>query len=297
MMSPEMMIGGNACGADAGLAAVIVNFRTPELTRAAVQSVLSEPGVDEVIVVDNGSADGSAEFLERTFAANPVRIIRSDTNRGYGPGANIGVAETRAPLVLLMNSDATLVPGSLEPMRAELLGDDRLGVVAPAVYGPDGVTLQPRSYGRLPRRREVLFRAWSAKVGRSTPADRDPEWVSGVAMLLRRADFVRVGGFDERFTMYFEDLDLCLRLRTEGGLARRVPSAGVVHMGGRSWQVPSDQIRCFHESKLKYFEKVGAAALDLRCLRVLGRVRTTFARYKARRTEGMAAAPGPGARA
>ena len=69
-------------GADAGVAAVIVNFRTQELTRAAVQSVLSEPGVEEVVVVDNGSADGSAEFLERSFAADPVRVVRSDSNRG-----------------------------------------------------------------------------------------------------------------------------------------------------------------------------------------------------------------------
>lgn len=283
--------------ADAGVAVVILNYRTPELTGAAVQSVLSEPGVDEVIVVDNGSADGSAEFLEGTFAAERVRVVRSNTNRGYGQAANIGVAVARSPLVLLMNSDATLVPGSLEPLIAELLADARLGVVAPAVYGPDGVTLQSRSYGRLPRRREVLFRGWSAEAGRSTPIDRDPEWVSGVAMLLRRADFDGVGGFDERFTMYFEDLDLCLRLRQGGKLVRRVPSAGVVHMGGRSWQVPSDQVRCFHESKLRYFEKLGAAGMDLRCVRVLGRIRIALARRQARRTEARAAAPRPEARA
>ena len=209
----------------------------------------------------------------------------------------MGVAESRSPFVLLMNSDATLVPGSLEPLRRELLEDARLGVVAPAIYGPDGVTLQPRSYGRLPRRREVLFRGWSAKVGRSTPADRDPEWVSGVAMLLRRADFDGVGGFDERFTMYFEDLDLCLRLRNVGKLVRRVPSAAVVHMGGQSWQVQSDQVRCFHESKLRYFEKVGAAGMDLLCVRVLGGIRTAVARRHSRRTEGRAAAPRPEARA
>ena len=92
-------------------------------------------------------------------------------------------------------------------------------------------------------------------------------------MLVRRSDFTGVGGFDERFEMYFEDLDLCRRLRQRGKVARREASAAVVHIGGKSWQSRTDQRECFHESKLKYFESVGATPPELYYVRMMKLVR------------------------
>lgn len=259
-------------------AAVVVNYRTPELTREAVVSVLCEPEVDEVVVVDNASGDGSVKYLRRAFAGERVRVLDSDRNAGFGPGVNLGAATCTATLLLILNSDAVVVAGSVAHLARVLLEDDRVGVVAPAIYDADGVTLQRGSFGELPSRRQLLSNAWARPAGGRDGGDEAPGWVSGVAMLLRRADFVALGGFDERFEMYFEDLDLCRRLREMGGTVRREPSAAVVHRRGQSSTSRRDQRRRFHESRRRYFANLGASRLELRCASLAGLIRTSLIR-------------------
>ena len=261
------------------VAVVIVNYRTKELTQAAIASTLEEQEVAEVVVVDNASGDGSAAYLRQAFADDRIRVLESEANRGFGPAVNLGAAACQAPLLLILNSDATIAPGSLGVLTGALVADDEVGIVAPAVYGPDGRSLQPGAYGRLPTRRDVVLSSgWARKRADDPRYARAPGWVSGVAMLLRRADFVALGGFDEAFTMYLEDVDLCRRMHSLGKSVRREPSAAVVHLGGRSWRSPRDQRRRFHQSKLRYFEKVGAGRLELGCVRLAGAVRTGLAR-------------------
>jgi N-acetylglucosaminyl-diphospho-decaprenol L-rhamnosyltransferase len=258
---------------------VIVNYRTKELTRAAISSVLPEPEVDEVVVVDNGSGDGSAEYLRSAFAGEAVHVIESGTNRGFGPAVNLGVGAAHAPLLLILNSDATLRAGSLARLAQHLISDPAIGIVAPSVYEADGRTLQPGTYGRLPMRRDILLSSGWVRPRTDDPRyARTPEWVSGVAMLVRRADFLAVGGFDPAFTMYLEDVDLCRRLREAGLSIRREPAAVVVHEGGRSWQSTRDQRRRFHDSKLRYFENLGVTRIELQCVRLAGLVRTSLVR-------------------
>lgn len=256
------------------VAAIIVNYRTKGLTRAAAASVLVQPEVAEVVVVDNGSGDGSAGYLRDHLTDPRVKVVEAGHNRGFGQGVNLGAASSCAPLLLVLNSDATVMAGSVGLLVEALTADDGVGVVAPAIYAPDGRTLQPTAYGRLPRRGDILLGRWS----RSPSDETAPEWVSGVAMMVRRADFDGVGGFDQRFEMYFEDLDLCRRLRDGGKVARRQASATVVHIGGKSWQSRTDQRECFQRSKVTYFQKIGATPLELQYVRVVKRVRTGLAR-------------------
>lgn len=261
------------------IAAVIVNYRTKALTGAAARSVLADPDVAEVVIVDNGSEDDSAAYLRGALPDPRVRVVESGHNRGFGQGVNLGVANSLAPLLLILNSDATVTSGSLAKMKRALLADERVGVVAPAIYCPDGRNLQPGAYGRLPGRGDILLGRWSStNRGRPAADDVAPEWVSGVAMLLRRSDFAAVGGFDERFEMYFEDLDLCRRLRERGKEARREACAAVVHIGGKSWQSRTDQRQCFQQSKVTYFENLGATPLELQYVRLVKRVRTGLLR-------------------
>ncbi len=262
-----------------GVAVVVVSYRTKELTGHAVASVLPEPEVEEVVVVDNASGDGSVEHLRTSFDDPRVRVVASDHNRGFGPAVNLAAAECGAPLLFVLNSDAILLPGSLGRLVAVLEADGTVGVVAPAVYEPDGQTLQPRAYGRLPTRGDIILgNGWA----RARPDDARlataPGWVSGVAMLLRLADFLALGGFDESFPMYLEDVDLCRRLRETGKSVRREPSAAVLHHGGRSWQSGREQRARFHASKLRYYQKLGAGRLALGWVRLLGSVRTAVAR-------------------
>jgi GT2 family glycosyltransferase len=257
-------------------AVVIVNYRTRELTARAVASVLDEEDVREVVVVDNASGDGSVEHLRAAFGDGRVRVEAAGRNGGFGAGVNLGVAACASPLVLILNSDATVERGSVGLLVGALLADDGVGVLAPAVRLAGGAP-QPAAFGRLPRRWELLVpgrRRWTGGGGE----DLRPEWVSGVAMLLRTADFRSVGGFDERFEMYFEDLDLCRRLGDRGRTVARLPAATVVHAAGASWRSTRDQKRRFHRSKALYAEKLGASALELRIIDVAGRIRAALAR-------------------
>lgn len=242
------------------VAVVIVNYRTKELTVAAARSVLTEPEVAEVVVVDNGSNDGSADHLsDRLTGSSPaVSVVASARNLGFGQGCELGVRHSSAPVLFFVNSDATVAPGSVGVLRRALLDDPRSGVVAPLVFGPDGRTVQVDSYGVFPSLRTLLVRA-----NRRPSASLEPDWVSGVAMMLRRVDHNGVGGFDRDFAMYLEDVDLCRRLRAAGRGVRRVPGAAVTHLGGASRSSSAEQRRQYHLSQRLYFEKAGAGPLTL----------------------------------
>ena len=252
-------------------AVVIVNYRTGGLTAGAVESVLGEADVREVVVVDNASGDGSVEYLRGALADERVRMVAAGRNGGFGAGVNLGAAACRSPLLLILNSDATAEPGSVGLLVSALLADAGVGVVAPAVRLAGGGP-QPDAFGRLPGRWELLVPGRGRWTGSGDP--QRPEWVSGVAMLLRAADFRSVGGFDERFEMYFEDLDLCRRLREQGRSVARLPAATVVHAAGSSFRSARDQKRCFHRSKAVYARKLGASAVEVRIIDLLGRLRT-----------------------
>ena len=260
-----------------GTSVIIVNYRTMELTRDAVASVLPEPEVGEVVVVDNASGDGSASFLRAAFGDGRVRVVESETNVGFGPAVNLAAGHCAMPLLLILNSDATLAAGSLGRLARALTDDESAGAIGPAVYLPDG-RLQPGTYGRLPRRSDVLrSTGWAHTAGGDPALDRAPGWISGVAMLLRKDDFEAVGGFDPAFGMYLEDVDLCRRL---GGLGKRVlrePSAAVTHHVGKSWRSARERTRSFHASKLRYFQRLGAGPIELGCIRALGALRTAAA--------------------
>jgi GT2 family glycosyltransferase len=134
--------------------------------------------------------------------------------------------------------------------------------------------MQAGVYGRLPRRTDLLrSTGWVSARRAGTGDHRSPGWISGVAMLVRRSDFVALGGFDEAFVMYLEDVDLCRRLRERGRSVGREPGATVVHHGGRSWPSNADRVRRFHASRLLYFERLGATPLELGIVRLTARVR------------------------
>ena len=252
---------------------VVVNFRTREITADAVRSVLADPLVEEVVVVDNGSDDGSVEHLRAEFAGAAVRLVGSPANLGFGRGANLGVEATTASFVLLLNSDATVRPGTVAALR-RALDDPTVGVVAPAVYRPDGRTLQADAHGPMPAPRALL------RTTGGRPDDVEPGWVSGVAMMLRREDFLSVGGFDPDFTMYLEDVDLCRRLRAAGKRVVREPAASVVHLGGRSAVASVARVDQFHRSKAVYLRKVGAGRVQLGLAGVLRVARLAVERLR-----------------
>ena len=241
-------------------AAVVVSYNYGDLLERCVRSILAEssaPGPD-VVVVDNGSTDGS---IERLSAAVPAaRIIAAPGNVGYARAANLGIAATEAPVVAVLNGDVELAAGVAAAMIAALDAGPRVGAVGPRVLNLDG-SVYPSARtdpGLLVASAHAAFglvwptNPWTRRY-RQLDSDptraRDVDLISGAAVWLRREALDDVGGWDERYFMYMEDVDLCLRLRRAGWRIEYEPSGAVVHVQGASTsQRPYRMIAEHHRS-------------------------------------------------
>jgi N-acetylglucosaminyl-diphospho-decaprenol L-rhamnosyltransferase len=220
---------------------VVVSYNSADHLRECVEPLARVDGVN-VVVVDSASSDDSLASV----AGLPVATVPLADNRGFAHGCNAGARLGTAPYVLLLNPDATLPQASLERMVATAETDPRIGAVAPRIVEPDG-TLD-WSQRRFPRLRSTFAQAfflhrffplapWTDELVRDAAVyDRSasPEWASGACLLVRRTALERLGGLDEGFFLYCEDMDLCRRLRDEGLDIRYEPGAVSVHEGGAS---------------------------------------------------------------
>lgn len=220
---------------------VVVSYNSADHLRACVEALSRDDDVT-VTVVDNASADGSLE----TIADLRVRSIPTGANLGFARGCNIGWAGGSSPYVLFLNPDAQLARPSFDALVAVLDSVPAAGVAAPRIVSDEG-ELQ-WSLRRFPRLRstyaQALFlhrlarnAAWADEVIRDRSWYERPgtqEWASGACLLVRRSVLEQLAGFDERFFIYCEDIDLCYRCRQEGHEVQYVPDAVAVHAGGAS---------------------------------------------------------------
>jgi N-acetylglucosaminyl-diphospho-decaprenol L-rhamnosyltransferase len=195
-----------------------------------------------VTVVDNASPDDAAE----TIADLPVQVIRSPRNGGFAYGCNLGASRGSAPHVLLLNPDAQIDGGALAKLVRVLDDEPRVAAAGPRIVGDGGeLMLSQRSFPRLRSTwSQALFlhrlaphAIWADEVIRNPAAyakPASPEWLSGACLLVRRSALAEIGGLDERFFLYCEDIDLCRRLREAGHELRFEPAATVRHRGGAS---------------------------------------------------------------
>jgi N-acetylglucosaminyl-diphospho-decaprenol L-rhamnosyltransferase len=260
----------------ADLAVVVVNHNAGAYLRRCMESLRTGGGDarQEVVVVDNASTDGSPEAA---LAERPdARLIRNRTNRGFAAAANQGMAATSAPFVLLLNPDAEIVGGTLASLVKVARERPRAGAIGALVRNPNG-SIQP-SARRVPRLGEALGHAFLGPLLPSNPytrsytmagwdrtTEREVEWVSGSAMLLRREALDEVGVLDEGYFMYVEDVDLCTRLRRKGWQVLFSPELEVVHQIGVSTRGQRGRMAFAHSDSIyRYFSKFradGAAEL------------------------------------
>lgn len=248
-------------------AAVVVNYHSGPLLAECVDALLADvsAGVPEVVVVDNGSADGAMDELQ--VGRPQVTVVRPGANLGYARAANLGIAATTAPIVAVVNPDAILEPGSAIGILAAFAADDRVAVVGPTITNLDG-SVYPSARtapgtgvavghallsGVAPQNR---FTAAYRQVEADPTRGRDVDWVSGAAVWFRRDALDRVGGWDERFFLFLEDVDVCRVIRESGGRVRYEPSARVMHVVGTSRAAaPTRSIVLHHRSAYRYAEK------------------------------------------
>ena len=218
------------------VAVVIPSWNSAELLPRCLDSLRGQ-GEIETFVVDNGSTDGSVELL----AERGIPHLTLAENRGFAAALDLGVAETRAPLVLPLNADTELEPGAVAALVAKLGDDPGLGGVAPRILQVEGAardvaTARLYSAGQaLTADGRAIELGAGEEQGPAYAAGREVFGVCGAACLLRRELFVDLGGYDESFFSFYEDVDLNVRARIAGWRFAYEPEAVVWHHGNASW--------------------------------------------------------------
>ncbi len=225
---------------------VVVSFNTRDLLRDCLKTLSAEAGgvSYETIVVDNASRDGSADMIAAEFPG--AVLVRSDANLGFAAANNRGFEKAAGRHVVLLNSDAFLKPGAL-PLSVEKMDrDPSIGIGGARLVGRDGewqpsarlfpsplneaLTISGLSASRPKSRLFGRFdRTWA-----SPDDEADVDWVPGAYSIVRKEVLDKVGFFDERFFLYYEEVDLCRRTKAAGWKVRYWPDVVVVHLGGES---------------------------------------------------------------
>lgn len=245
-------------------AIVTVSYNSLDVLPPFLASTADASDADvEVVVADNDSAD--ADELRRITEATGARFLELGENRGYGAAANSAVATLDHDVrwVLVSNPDVVLEPLALDRMIATASGDPTIGAVGPRLLEPTGEVYP--SARLVPSLRTGLGHAAFANVWPGNPwtkryrqdgdhsARRDAGWLSGACVLVRRDVFDRLGGFDEGYFMYFEDVDLGWRIGKAGFRNVFDPSATAVHVGGTATKGSSERMRkAHHESAYRF---------------------------------------------
>ena len=221
------------------LAAVVLNYRTPDDTLLAIRSLLaSRRPIDDIVVVDNGAANnGDGRFLESV--RDKVVYLRTGRNLGFSGGVNVGIREALArgaDAVLLVNSDVIVPPDCVEALERGIAAERHAGIVGPVILSrsePDRVASFGMSFDPITGRMRHPGAGSRIPLG-PLPAARKVDGVSGCAMLVRRDVFEAIGLLDEDYFFSFEDLDFCLKARRHGFATILAGDAVVYHQGSRS---------------------------------------------------------------
>ena len=255
---------------DYAVSIIVISFNTRDLLRDCVTSLRDECGrlpegtSAEILVVDNASRDGSADMVAAEFSGPgvPVRLIRSEVNLGFGVANNRAIEAARGRYLVLLNSDAFFHAGALARALAHMEADPSAGIGGARLVGRDG-EWQPAAHShhtilgnafiltglasRFPRSR--IFAA-----GQRTWADplepAEVGWVTGAFIIARREALDKTGLFDPAFFLYFEEADLCRRMKAEGFRVLYWPDIVVTHLHGESSRQVSEQVFSENETQV-----------------------------------------------
>jgi hypothetical protein len=258
---------------------LIVSFNTEQTLRETLTSLLEHPPPTHVAelsvsVFDNGSSDGSADTVADEFP--DVRLVRSPVNLGFGRANNALALASTADYLLLLNSDVIVQHDIITPLMSALREDPRLIAAGPRLVHPGGDVqysaqqlptlsyefarvLRGRRLGRaiapMFDSREKIAAVHEVTLTHEGAKSRTPKFLWATCWLIRRADVIADGLFDESFTMYDEDLDFCRRAGQRGRTFRYVDAAEVIHLGGASSTAPRAKERLMARARRRYYRR------------------------------------------
>lgn len=253
---------------DPALSVIVVNWNTRDMTIACLESLLRETQSTpfEVLLIDNGSHDGSADAIAGAFPQ--VRLIRETVNHGFAKANNIAAAMAKGRMLLLLNSDTVVLDRAVDRLMEFATRNPRAGIWGGRTLFADGglnigsawgrqtvwsvfcfATGLSRLLSRIPFFDPEAMRGWDRG------SEREVDIVSGCFLLIERAFWEKLGGFDEAFFMYAEEADLCLRARAKGARPRVSPHATIIHHGKASATSDAQALRRVIGAKIKLARK------------------------------------------
>ncbi|MBX3278359.1 MAG: glycosyltransferase family 2 protein [Acidobacteria bacterium] len=228
------------------ISVLIVSFNTRDLLRKCLESLASASGdvPQEIIIVDNASRDGSADMVEAEFPE--VQLIRSRVNLGFAAANNLAYRQARGRYIVLLNTDAFLKPGTMRRAIEHMEERPKAGLGGARLFRGDGGWQASARMFPSPLNDLLILSGLSAKYpksrffGRPDRTWADPleaaevDWAPGAFLIIRRETLERVGFFDENFFLYYEEVDLCRRIKAAGYEIWYWPDLEVIHIGGES---------------------------------------------------------------
>lgn len=251
------------------LSIIIVSFNTKKLLKDCLESIFERTlGISfEVIIVDNNSSDGSPEMIKKEHSQ--VTLIRNKANLGFGKANNQGAREAKGKYLLFLNPDTLLIDNPINKIIDFVKKNEKIDICGCKLLNKDK-TLQP-SVGFFPNLPRVFFwmffiddipvirnliKPYHQKMASFYQKEREVDWVTGAFLVIKREVFDKIGGFDEQFFMYEEEVDLCFLAKKGGSRAFYTPVGQVIHLkGGQSVEGFQRAVLLEFQGLINFFKK------------------------------------------
>jgi len=262
------------------ISVAIISYNTKDLLRACIESVLRNIDIpnEKIWVVDNSSSDGSKEMVLKEFKEE-VELLVNSTNKGFSYACNKGLKETDGDYILFLNGDVVLPDGTLTAMKNMMDQHSDIGILSPKLVGPNEKIIQMSWGWNLTLLGEMRQKMFSPRyvskfalirkfVEKFQKKGRDVPIVAGACMMVRRELIENIKGFDEKFELYFEDADLCVRCRKAGFRVRFTPEIKVRHSLGQSGKNQAKKIVLVYRQSQIYFYKKHNSSIESLFLKI-----------------------------
>jgi len=240
------------------LSVLIVNFASASYLENCIASIyckFSDFLSWEVIIINNDKEDISKLSLD----FSNIKILNSSGNTGFGSGINMGAKEACGEFLLTLNPDTEIISENIKNVLDEFSKDDKIGIISGKIISKKGV-VEPWSAGKELTFFDLILNNAGFSRSRNiwnSPKKIECDWTTGTALFIKKDLFDKLGGFDENFFMYFEDMDLCKRMRNLGKKVVFFPEFEIYHSSGQSYVDKTLQKKHYYDSMEYYFKKYG----------------------------------------
>jgi len=233
---------------------IIINYKTPQLTSECIRGLFKVvPSNTEIIVVDNASGDDSLDILKSNFR-NTIKLIPSEINLGFAGGNNLGTKSATGEYLIFLNSD-TIIESDFIATCIKILEENKnVGIISPRLKLPGG-DYQKAAFGYFPTVWKLMTQQTKNEPSLNISSFTEVGWVSGCALIISRNLFDKIGGWDDNFFLYLEDVDLCRRAHIYHYACAVSQEVKIVHLGGQSTSRNSSKSKYYYISQDYYFKK------------------------------------------